>query len=246
MPDDATIVAFRSDTAEAPTAKRAAPQKKPERSGGMPSAAETARSPRRWGRWALFALLPLAMIVGCYWYIAGGAVMSTDDAYVEADKVGISTDVSGIVKRIDVRNNQQVEAGEVLFRLDDLPFRLALQRADAQVGIVRNDLGALKASYGDMQAQIKHITEAAQAPNITFQVISYAKGAHPGMSGSFVHMSFGDPLDPELVYIDTLAGDLFLEAAADIRRYRTMFEHLQAIALSPRETSEELTKAPKP
>src|SRR5450755_788796 len=96
-----------------------------------------------------------------------------------------------------------------------------------------------------MRAQIKHIIGAAQAPNVTFQVISYDKGAHPGMSGSFVHMAFDDPLDPELVYIDTLAGDLFLEADADIRRYRTMFQHLQAIALSPRETSAELAKAVK-
>jgi len=81
--------------------------------------------------------------------------MSTDNAYVEADKVGISTDVSGMVKEIDVKNNQHVEDGQVLFRLDDLPFRLALERADAQVGVVRNDLNALKANYRDMQAQIK-------------------------------------------------------------------------------------------
>src|ERR1700736_170989 len=81
--------------------------------------------------------------------------MSTDDAYVEADKVGISTDVSGIVTEISVSNNQEVAEGQVLFRMDDLPFRLALERAEAQVGIVRNDLNALKANYGDMQAQIK-------------------------------------------------------------------------------------------
>jgi membrane fusion protein (multidrug efflux system) len=81
--------------------------------------------------------------------------MSTDNAYVEADKVGISTDVSGIVKEIDVSNNQEVAAGQALFRMDDLPFRLALERAEAQVGNVRNDLNALKANYGDMEAQIK-------------------------------------------------------------------------------------------
>ena len=103
----------------------------------------------------LFALLPLALIGGGYWYVTGGQVMSTDDAYVEADKVGISTDVAGIVKEVDVRNNQHVDKGQVLFRLDDLPFRLALERADAQIGIVRNDLNALKANYRDMQAQIK-------------------------------------------------------------------------------------------
>jgi len=91
MPDDATIVALRSDTAATPTAKREAPQEQPDRPGAMPSALEKpARSPRRpWRRWALFALLPLAVIVGCYWYITGGAVMSTDDSYVEADKVGL-------------------------------------------------------------------------------------------------------------------------------------------------------------
>ena len=93
-----------------------------------------------------------------------------------------------------------------------------------------------------MQAQLKHVLEAAQAPNITFQMIPYDKGAHPGMAGSFVHMGFDDPLDPELVYVDSLAGDLFLEADADVRRYKLMFEHLQAAALSPRETSAELAK----
>jgi transcriptional regulator with XRE-family HTH domain len=96
-----------------------------------------------------------------------------------------------------------------------------------------------------MQAQLKHLLEAAEAPNVTFQMIPYDKGAHPGMSGSFVHMDFDDPLDPELVYIDTLAGDLFLEADADIRRYKTMFEHLRAVALSPRETSADLAKIMK-
>ncbi len=58
-------------------------------------------------------------------------------------------------RKIDVRNNQQVKAGQVLFRLDDLPFQLAFERADAQVGVVGNDLNALKANYQDMLAQIK-------------------------------------------------------------------------------------------
>jgi membrane fusion protein (multidrug efflux system) len=144
-------------TAEVPAARRDTPQKQPERPAEIAAAPKKAStsSPRRWVRWALFALLPLALIAGGYWYVTGGQVMSTDDAYVEADKVGISTDVSGIVKEIDVSNNQEVAEGQVLFRMDDLPFRLALERAEAQVGIVGNDLNALKASYGDMQAQIK-------------------------------------------------------------------------------------------
>jgi membrane fusion protein (multidrug efflux system) len=170
MPADATIVSLRSDTAEAPAAKRDAPREQPEHPRqeqpsrlqpqqpvGTSSAPKKAPRPprRRWLRRGLFALLPLALIAGGYWYATGGRVMSTDNAYVEADKVGISTDVSGIVKKIEVGNNQLVKDGQVLFRLDDLPFRLALERADAQVGTVRNDLNALKANYRDMQAQIR-------------------------------------------------------------------------------------------
>jgi membrane fusion protein, multidrug efflux system len=63
-------------------------------------------------RWALFALLPLALIVGVYLYITGGQVMSTDDAHVQAEEVGISTDVSGIVQDIAVKDNQHVAAGQ--------------------------------------------------------------------------------------------------------------------------------------
>ena len=173
MPADPTIVSLRSDPAAAPVARRDTPREQPalppqkqpeqparerperpvERSSEPEKAPQPAR--RRWVRWVLFALLPLALVAGGYWYVTGGRVMSTDDAYVEADKVGISTDVSGIVKEVDVSNNQHVDNGQVLFRLDDLPFRLALERAEAQVGIVRNDLNALKANYRDMQAQIK-------------------------------------------------------------------------------------------
>jgi hypothetical protein len=62
-------------------------------------------------------------------------------------------------------------------------------------------------------------------------------GAHPGMPGSFIYLEFSDPTDPELVYVDTLAGDLFLEAEADLRIYASMFDHLRATALSPTRTT---------
>jgi membrane fusion protein, multidrug efflux system len=77
----------------------------------------------------MFALLPLALIVGGYWYVRGGQVVSMDDAYVEADKVGVSTDVPGIVAEVGVTENQHVQAGQTLYRLDDLQLRLALVRA---------------------------------------------------------------------------------------------------------------------
>lgn len=109
---------------------------------------------RRRIRWALFALLPVFLLAAGYVYLTGAATISTDDAYVEADKVGVSTDVSGIVKEVDVQENQRVAKGDILFRLDDAPFRYALQRAEAQLGSVRDDLEALKASYREKQQEI--------------------------------------------------------------------------------------------
>src|ERR1700685_2901988 len=81
MPND-TEVLRRPDVADAPAARPGAPQT---RAAALPATPEKApRSSRRpWVRWALFALLPLALIAGAYWYITGGQVMSTDDAYVE-------------------------------------------------------------------------------------------------------------------------------------------------------------------
>ena len=58
----------------------------------------------------MVTLLPIALIIGGYWYVTGGQVISTDDAYVEVDKVGISTDVAGIVQAVDVTENQHVAA----------------------------------------------------------------------------------------------------------------------------------------
>jgi transcriptional regulator with XRE-family HTH domain len=91
---------------------------------------------------------------------------------------------------------------------------------------------------GVMRGQLLHLLQAVDRPNITVQVITFDAGAHPGMPGSFVYMEFGEAADPELVYIDTLAGDLFLEAEADLRRYSQMFDHLRATALSQSQTTD--------
>ncbi len=101
-------------------------------------------------------------------------------------------------------------------------------------GIV--DEAALQRQVGGpavMQAQLGHLLEAAKLPNITFQVIPFSVGAHAGMPGSFVFMQFTEATIPDVIYLDSMAGDLFLEAEADVRRYRLAFEHLRAVAVSP-------------
>ncbi|TCL65153.1 HlyD family secretion protein [Rhizobium sp. BK251] len=102
----------------------------------------------------LFALLPVALVAGGYYYVTGGQVMSTDNAYIQADMVGVTTDVSGIVSEIDVHENDAVKAGQVLFRLDPQPFQIALDGAKAQLGVVRNQILNLEASYRQSLAEI--------------------------------------------------------------------------------------------
>jgi membrane fusion protein (multidrug efflux system) len=119
-----------------------------------PAAATPKKAKKSLRRPLMFALLPVALVVGGYFYVTGGAVMSTDNAYVQADMVGVSTDVAGIVSEVDVHDNEKVAKGDLLFKLDPLQFKLALDRAEAQIRITRNDLGALQASYRNMQTQV--------------------------------------------------------------------------------------------
>jgi membrane fusion protein, multidrug efflux system len=133
------------------------------------AAASSVRSKKSLRRPLMFALLPVVLIVGGYFYVTGGATMSTDNAYVQADMVGLSTDVSGIVTEVLVHDNQKVAKGDVLFKLDDLQFRLALNRAEAQIGNTRNDLLALQANYRNMQSQVEQAKTDVDFNNVNFK-----------------------------------------------------------------------------
>jgi membrane fusion protein, multidrug efflux system len=135
----------------------------------VPAASDSVTPKKSLRRPLMFALLPLVLILGGYFYVTGGAVMSTDNAYVQADMVGLSTDVSGIVTEVLVRDNQKVAKGDVLFKLDDLQFRLALNRAEAQIGNTRNDLVALQASYRNMQTQVGQAKTDVDFNNVNFK-----------------------------------------------------------------------------
>ena len=182
MPADATIVPLRSDKAEAPEARRDAPRERPEQPlreqpkgpAETPATPKEAsrRSGRRWLRPVLFVLLPFVLIAGATWYVTGGQVMSTDNAYVEADKVGISTDVPGIVKEIDVAENQHVDRGQILYRLDPQQFQIAVDNAKANLAQVALTIDAMKQDYRRMLSDV-----AAQQSPVALDQATYDRYA---------------------------------------------------------------------
>jgi membrane fusion protein (multidrug efflux system) len=113
------------------------------------------KQPRTLRRVLLTAGPVLVAAGALFVYVTGGRYISTDDAYVHAGKLTVATDVSGIVSNVAVRESQKVEKGEVLFTLDQEPFRIALAGAEANLGTVRNQLITLQATYRQKQAQIE-------------------------------------------------------------------------------------------
>jgi hypothetical protein len=84
-----------------------------------------------------------------------------------------------------------------------------------------------------MRDQLRHLVNAAEQGKTTIQVVPYRAGAHAGTTGPFVILDFPEPTDPAVVYVETLAGDIYLEQRADVDRYTLAFDRLLAAALHP-------------
>ncbi|HEY0623409.1 HlyD family secretion protein [Sphingomonas sp.] len=111
---------------------------------------------RRWLRPLLMFGVPLLLIaaVGSWWTLSGGTV-STDNAYVQQDKVSVASDVAGRIVEVAVKENQVVKAGDLLFRIDPDPYRIALEQADAAIASAQVQVGTLQASYVGTGADIE-------------------------------------------------------------------------------------------
>ncbi len=94
----------------------------------------------------------------------------SDDAYVHAAKLMVSTDVSGLVQDVDVREGQQVKAGEILFRLDPRPFQIALDNAKAALAQTVLDVEGTKAQYRSILGQM-----ASQQAQVDLDSKTYAR-----------------------------------------------------------------------
>lgn len=105
---------------------------------------ETPPKRRRWGRLLLMLALPIALLIGGYIYWQGlQGKVSTDNAYLQQDKVGVSAEIVGRITQVNVKENQHVNAGDLLFRIDPEPYRLQIEQADAAIATAQANVNVL-------------------------------------------------------------------------------------------------------
>jgi membrane fusion protein (multidrug efflux system) len=117
----------------------------------------------------LLVLLPaLAVAVGLFYYLMSGRYISTDNAYVGAQKVLITPEVSGKVVRIAVTEGQLLEPGDELLTIDPEPYRFAAQEAEAKLVRVKSDFAALKANFASVARQVELSRQSLAAAQSDF------------------------------------------------------------------------------
>jgi membrane fusion protein (multidrug efflux system) len=119
-------------------------------------------------RFAMVWGLALVAVLALYFWLSGGRYISSDDAYVHAAKLMVSTDVSGLVQDVQVHEGQSVRKGDILFRLDPHPFEIALANAKANLAQSVLDVEGFKAQYRSALGQI-----GAQQAQVNLAGITY-------------------------------------------------------------------------
>ena len=114
----------------------------------------------RMGRLTLLSVGPLGLAIAFGVYVAVNAsTVTTENAYIKADKIAVSAEVSGHIAEVAVRENQLVEIGQVLFRIDGERFRLNMEQSRAALVTAHQDVQALHALYRQKSAELNSVRE---------------------------------------------------------------------------------------
>tara|TARA_Y100001947_G_scaffold152161_1_gene153357 strand:- start:1718 stop:2785 length:1068 start_codon:yes stop_codon:yes gene_type:complete len=140
-------------------------------SAAEPEETTTQKPKRRWGKIVLMLAVPLVLLVGglVYWLSLQGTV-STDNAYLQQDKVAVSAQVGGEIVEVFVKDGEQVEKGQLLFRIDPEPFKLQIAEANAAIASAQANVTALSNSSDLSGADI-----SAARENISFAQANFAR-----------------------------------------------------------------------
>lgn len=192
-----------------------------------------AKESRQRGWWHAFGDIPYSVYIGLeadaasvrnYESLFIPGLLQTRD-YAAAIVQGTQPDVtpSDVDRRVEVRMIRQNRIANP----ESLRFWTVIDEAALRRMVGGPDV---------MREQIEQLSEVGTRPNVTVQVIPLSVGAHPGMTGAFSILEFPEASDTDVVYLEGVTSDLYVEREADVNRYAILFEHLRAVALSPDQT----------
>jgi membrane fusion protein (multidrug efflux system) len=156
-----------------PKAENAAPPKAAPKADPVPAPlppADAAPAPRTsWRARLLMFGLPAVLIAGgAGWWLTSGGSVSTDNAYVQMDKVSVAAEVGGRIVEVAVRDGQEVAKGQLLFRIDGEPYALSVAQATAAIDAARVELGNLSASANTSSVDIAAAREEVKFAQVNF------------------------------------------------------------------------------
>jgi transcriptional regulator with XRE-family HTH domain len=154
-----------------------------------------------------------------------GLLQTEDYARAVIRAVRPGYDEESVERRVTARRARQKE---LLDRISPPELALVLNEA-----VLRRLVGG----EHTMAAQLRALADAAQRPGVMLQVLPFSAGAHASLEGGFVLIEFPEETDPDVVYVEGIMGDIYLESVEEVKRYQSAFERNQAVALSPRESS---------
>ena len=148
-----------------------------------------------------------------------------------------------------------ITSGRMLPSPEDIERRIAarkirqalLDRADApRVHVIFDEAVLYRPIGGEdvMRAQLESLATAVETrPSVVVQVLPYTAGEHAGLDGRFTILSYPDPADPDIVYVDGTMGDVYLEGTEAIAKHRDRFARIEAAALSPEDSAHLIAEA---
>ncbi|WP_245627632.1 helix-turn-helix domain-containing protein [Actinomadura oligospora] len=142
-----------------------------------------------------------------------------------AEEIGSPSD-----EELDRRVRLRLKRQERLTRPDAPKLWIILSEA-----AIRREVGGPDV----MSEQLRHLAEmASPTGSVIVQVLTFTAGAHPAMDGPFTILGFPESQDPDVVYVQSRTGGLYLEEPTHVEEYTDIFNHLRARALSPEESRE--------
>ena len=135
-----------------------------------------------------------------------------------------------VERLVDLRMKRQ----EVLDRNPPLDVWMILDEA-----VIRRTIGG----PGVMRDQLARLVEASRKPNVTLQVLPFSTGSHAGLRGPFSILEFPERADPDVAYVESVAGIIYLEKEREVRTAAEAFDRLRAAALSPGQSTDLIIEA---